>query len=132
MATTSPEHRVACHQYASERKQAGRKVWDLRLTLGPFDDDGSPQQWAAMLAEQLKGSRWAAADLANTKRAWVEEGAMAEPTFDDTPLGEIVDQFDDLASSEGADSGDVNWLLDEMYYYADLGPTRVFITLERN
>ncbi len=132
MATTSLEHRVACHQYASERKRAGRKPWDLRLTLGPLPEDGAPQEWAAIIARQLKASPWARRDLSITQDEWAESGATAEPDFlYDTPLGQIVERLEGYAEDGlPVTEDDINWELNEMYDYADLGPTRVWITLE--
>ncbi len=95
----TPDHKVAMHQLVTERKAAGRPVWDCKLRLGAiFHNEALTfEQRRDAIADRLRRSPW----LKNS-----DEHAEIRTLVDD--LGDAVD----------ADQFDTVW--DAIYDEADL------------
>ncbi len=97
---SSAEHKVVVHQLVTERKKAGKPVWEYTLDLSfiELDPDENWEAYRDQVAIAIKNSSWYAAKGGD----------------EDTPLWVLWDEFKDAETREHG-----GYVFDALYDEAD-------------
>lgn len=126
---------VACHEAATERRKAGRSVWEFTFSFAGILPDGVDAMPEDLTDEQAKdlGLKYAAYIRRHPQ---VKSRRLLDMAADndayDPNLDEIVEMLEDVSPLPGdEDSGqdELNGRLDELYDWGDRN--RVWIELRR-
>lgn len=108
------EHIMETHRLASERRKAGKPIWDRRVNIKPVlkeDPDNRSDEHAAAV-----GKRIAKLLRMGLPKAWLD---IESDDYDDE-LDEIVGHLEDVGPSDyGSGCDDLNSALDQLYDWAN-------------
>ena len=101
------ESLVDSHHAATERRKAGKPIWDHRIRIVQGQTDATTQEVGKQIATILRASTWAKADQKDA-----EEGGG------DSEVIMCAEEFEDVTDEEHFDA-----ILDRLYDLADADRT---------